>query len=129
VVDYFRKKKMGIIRIHNMSFYGYHGVSKAEKEVGKRFTVDVEMVIDTTRAASSDNLNDTINYEEVYRVVGEHVTKNTFHLTETLAEGIADLVYEAFTPIGLKVRVRKNTPPFPGHLDYIEIETSRGREF
>ena len=109
-----------------MSFYGYHGVSQAEKEVGKRFTVDVEMLVDTAAAAASDNLEDTINYEEVYRVVGEHITGNTFHLTETLAEGIADLVFDVFSPEGLLVRVRKNTPPFPGHLDFIEIETIRG---
>lgn len=117
---------MGIIRIHNMSFYGYHGVSDAEKEVGKRFTVDVEMVFDTAKAARSDHLADTIDYEEVYRVVGDYITGNTFHLTETVAEGIADLINKIFAPVGLKVKVRKNTPPFPGHLDYIEIETTRG---
>jgi len=109
-----------------MSFYGYHGVSAAEKEIGKRFTVDIEMVIDTLEASRSDDLRDTIDYQEVYRVVGEFITNNTFHLTETVAEGIADRVYESFEPIGLRVRVRKNTPPFPGHLDYIEIETTRG---
>lgn len=117
---------MGIIRIHNMSFYGYHGVSAAEKEIGKRFTVDVEMSFDTMKAAKSDSLKDTINYEEVYKVVSEHITKNTFHLTETIAEGIADILFEKFSPRGIIVRVRKNTPPFPGHLDYIEIETIRG---
>lgn len=117
---------MGIIRIHNMAFYGYHGVSAAEKEIGKRYTVDIELSVDTARAAETDDLNDTINYEEVYRVVGDLITRNTFHLTETIAERIADLVLEAFQPKGLIVRVRKNTPPFPGHLDYIEVETARG---
>jgi len=110
-----------------MSFYGYHGVSPAEKEIGKRFTVDVDMVFDTRRAAKSDNLADTINYEDVYQIVGDYITGNTFHLTETVAEGIADLVFERFEPEALIVRVRKNTPPFPGHLDYIEIETKRGK--
>ena len=110
-----------------MSFYGYHGVSPAEKEIGKRFTVDVEMVFDTRRAANSDNLVDTINYEDVYQTVGDYITDNTFHLTETVAEGIADLVFERFAPEKLIVKVRKNTPPFPGHLDYIEIETKRGK--
>lgn len=117
---------MGIIRIHNMAFYGYHGVSDAEKEIGKRFTVDIELCYDTAKAANSDDLNDTINYEEVYRVVGDLITRNTFHLTETVAERIADLVFDSYRPLGLIVRVRKNTPPFPGHLDYIEVETSRG---
>jgi len=118
---------MGIIRIHNMSFYGYHGVSDAEKEVGKRFAVDLEMVFDTLTAARSDHLADTINYEVVYKLVGDYITENTFHLTETVSEGIADLLFEKFNLEGLRVKVRKNTPPFPGHLDYIEIETTRGQ--
>ncbi len=109
-----------------MSFYGYHGVSRAEKEIGKLFTVDVEMICDTAAAARTDDLKYTIDYEEVYRVVGDCITKNTFHLTETIAETIADVVYKAFKPEGLRIKVRKNTPPFPGHLDYIEVETTRG---
>ncbi len=118
--------EMGIIRIHNMSFYGYHGVTKAEKEVGKRFTVDIEMVADTRHAADTDNLRDAVNYEEVYRVVGDFIAKNTFHLTETVAEGIADLLDGAFAQSGLRVKVRKNNPPFPGQLDYVEVEVTRG---
>lgn len=109
-----------------MSFYGYHGVSPAEKEVGKRFSVDVELSYDTLKAARSDDLRDTINYEEIYRAVGELITRNTFHLTETIAERIADSLFENFSPHGLRVKVRKNNPPFPGNLDYIEIETTRG---
>ncbi|HDR91185.1 MAG TPA: dihydroneopterin aldolase [candidate division Zixibacteria bacterium] len=117
---------MGVIRIHNMSFFGYHGVSQAEKEIGKRYTVDIELAYDTRKASVSDDLRDTINYEDVYRAVGELVTRNTFHLTETLAERIAQAVFETFEPVGLRVKVRKNNPPFPGNLDYIEIETTRG---
>ncbi|MCK5832989.1 dihydroneopterin aldolase [bacterium] len=117
---------MGVIKIHNMSFYGYHGVTAAEKEIGKRFTVDVEMVVDTYHAAKTDNLMDTVNYEEVYRVVGDFITENIFHLTETLAEGIADLLENSFTQSGVRVCVRKSNPPFPGNLDYIEVEVIRG---
>jgi dihydroneopterin aldolase len=109
-----------------MSFYGYHGVSAAEKEVGKRFTVDVELNIDTAKAAKSDNLADTVNYEKVYETVGECVTGNSFHLTETIAERIAERLFTEFAPRGVRVKVRKNNPPFPGALEYIEIETSRG---
>ncbi|HHS50115.1 MAG TPA: dihydroneopterin aldolase [candidate division Zixibacteria bacterium] len=118
---------MGIIRIHNMAFYGYHGVTPAEKEIGKRFTVDVELSVDTHKAAETDNLDYTVDYEEVFRVVSDFITKNTFHLTETVAEGIADELEKAFRQDGVKVRVRKNNPPFPGHLDYIEVEVTRGK--
>ncbi len=117
---------MGIIKITNMSFYGYHGVTAAEKELIKRFTVDVEMAVDTKLAADTDNLENTVDYEAVYHAVGDFVANNTFHLTETVAEGIADLVEKRFAQKGVRVRVRKNNPPFAGHLDYVEIEVSHG---
>lgn len=110
-----------------MSFYGYHGVTPAEKEVGKRFTVDIEMAVDTRTAADTDSLENAVDYEAVYRAVEEFVSKNTFHLTETVAEGVAELIEKRFNQSGVRVRVRKNNPPFPGHLDFVEVEVTRGR--
>ena len=34
---------MGIIRLKNMQFYGFHGVNESEKKLGGRFEVDVEL--------------------------------------------------------------------------------------
>ena len=42
---------MARIRLHNMMFYGYHGVSKAERETGRRFEVDCELDLDVSAAA------------------------------------------------------------------------------
>ncbi|MBN1755902.1 dihydroneopterin aldolase [bacterium] len=117
---------MGIIRMNNMRFYAYHGVSAAEKEVGKHFEVNIEMVTNTAKAASSDNLADTVNYEEVYREVERFITEHKFHLVETLTEKLADILWRKFEIQGIRLRVIKHTPPFPGHLDYIEVEVSRG---
>ena len=42
---------MGIIRLNNMSFYGYHGVYDFEKEQGANFEIDLELF--TSLATSS----------------------------------------------------------------------------
>ncbi len=34
---------MGIIRLKNMIFYGYHGVYEFEKEKGTNFEIDLEL--------------------------------------------------------------------------------------
>ena len=34
---------MGIIRLKNMTFYGYHGVYDFEKEKGTDFEIDLEL--------------------------------------------------------------------------------------
>jgi len=116
---------MGIIRLHNMVFYGFHGISPAEKETGRRFEVDLELSLDLSKAEQSDRLKDTINYKEVYQTVYEIITGERFSLLEKVASRIADTVLKKFKPDLVKVRVRKKIPPVPGNLDDIEVEIER----
>ena len=108
-----------------MTFYGYHGISAAERQTGRRFEVDVELALDMDRAAASDKLQDTVNYTEVYRTVEELVAQNRFSLLETIAVRLADEILRKFRPKKVTVRVRKKIPPVPGNLDHIEVEITR----
>ena len=108
-----------------MIFYGFHGVSPAEKETGRRFEVDLELFLDLSRAEQSDRLKDTVNYKEVYQTVNDIMTKERFSLIEAVAGRIADEIMYKFKPESAKVRVRKKIPPVPGNLDDIEVEIER----
>jgi len=110
-----------------MTFYGYHGISAAERQTGRRFEVDVELRMDMDRPASTDRLSDTINYTEVYRTVEQMVLQNSFALLETIAVRLANQILERFKPEEVTVRVRKKIPPVPGNLDHIEVEVKRRR--
>jgi dihydroneopterin aldolase len=116
---------MGVIRLHNMTFYGYHGISSAERQTGRRFEVDVELVADLNKPARTDKLKDTVNYTEVYRTVEELVEQNSFSLLETIAVRLANQILTKFKPQEVTVRVRKKIPPVPGNLDHIEVEVTR----
>lgn len=116
---------MGVIRLHNMTFYGYHGVSVAERQTGRRFEVDIELAVDMDKAAASDRLQDTVNYTEVYRTVEELVAQDRFSLLETIAVRLAEEILKKFEPKEVTVRVRKKIPPVPGNLDHIEVEVNR----
>ncbi|MGB2769326.1 MAG: dihydroneopterin aldolase [Candidatus Zixiibacteriota bacterium] len=116
---------MGVIRLHNMTFYGYHGVSAAERQTGRRFEVDIELAVDMDKAAASDRLQDTVNYTEVYRTVEELVAQDRFSLLETIAVRLAEEILKKFEPKEVTVRVRKKIPPVPGNLDHIEVEIKR----
>jgi len=105
-----------------MTFYGFHGVSRAERETGCRFEVDCELDLDIASPARSDKLNDTINYTAVYATVEDIVQKNKFRLLETLVSRIATTIKSDFPVHRIIVRVRKRIPPIPGNLDYIEVE-------
>jgi ATP-dependent exoDNAse (exonuclease V) alpha subunit len=45
-----------IIRIHNASFYAYHGVASDEQNLGGKFEVDVELHADLSEAMAHDSL-------------------------------------------------------------------------
>jgi dihydroneopterin aldolase len=108
-----------------MTFYGFHGVSRAERETGRRYEVDCELTFDFTTAGESDNLRDTINYTHVYDTIEQVLTADHIQLIETLATRIVDRLLSRFPVEKVRVRVRKMIPPIPGNLDYIEVELER----
>ena len=113
------------VRLRNMSFYGYHGVSAAEQEIGRRLLVEVELALDLSRAGASDELADTVDYGQVYAVVAEVNASRRFSLLEALAEEIARRLLASF-PVGeVRVRVRKPDPPVGGVVEEVEVEITR----
>ena len=57
---------MGKIVIEEMEFYAFHGHYQEEQIVGSRFLVDLELEANLSAPASSDNLNDAVNYQQAY---------------------------------------------------------------
>ena len=117
---------MGVIRLQNMTFYAHHGVGAAERELGQVFEVDVEISLDLRKAASSDDLSQTVDYGEIYGLVEEVVVEREFSLLEALAQAILKALGRRYQFDQVLVRVRKPHPPIPGKLDSVEVELSTG---
>lgn len=114
-----------IIRLGGLSFYGYHGVTAAEKETGRVFEVDCELEVDLADAGKSDRLTDTIDYEKVYMLVKDAVESTAFSLLEGLADRIAITLLERFPIYKVTLKVRKMNPPIPGQIKFIEVQLTR----
>src|SRR5690625_4139396 len=95
------------VTLRNMQFYARHGVYGAERELGQRFEVDVDLFLDASEAAATDDLAKAVNYVDVYEFVKEVVQGEPFNLIEALAGAVADGVLERFPVDGVTVRVRK----------------------
>jgi len=119
---------MDIIRLKNMVFYGYHGVHESEKALGGKFEVDLEIFKDLKKAGSTDDLNDTLNYEKVYKTVYNCIKKNKYYLIEALAEKIAVSTLNKYKTEKVIVRVRKPHAPVKGVLDTVEVELIRTKK-
>jgi dihydroneopterin aldolase len=113
----------GAIRLLNISLFGHHGVSKAEREAGTLLEFDVELELDLDRAAASDQVEDTVNYMEVHEEIRGVVRDRHFHLLESLAGTVADRLVERFGARRVQVRVRKSNLPLSGGR--VEVELTR----
>lgn len=102
-----------------MVFYGQHGVDPAEKSLGQRFIVDVDICRDLRRPGQTDNVADTINYADVYRFAKKVLEGPSKNLIEALAEEIARSIATYWPRHGIeeiRVRVRKPDVPIKGSV-------------
>ena len=113
-----------VIRLKNIVLFGYHGVSAAEREVGTRIEVDVDL---RTTVDPRDALASTVDYSAVFRTVEAVVTGHRFQLLESLATAIRAALFAAYSADDIAVRVRKPNVPFPGGISYVEIEVGTCR--
>ncbi len=116
------------IRIINMTFYGHHGVEESERELGGRFAVDVELYLDLEPAGSTDDLTKTVDYKAVYKLVREMEGARNYQLVEALAHDVAESIIAQFAVDEVVVRVRKQSVPLGGLIDYTEAEIRRSAD-
>jgi 7,8-dihydroneopterin aldolase/epimerase/oxygenase len=118
---------MDRIVLEGMVFYGMHGVDPAEKALGQRFVVDVEIARDLRRPGASDDVADTINYADVYRFARNVLEGPSKNLLEALAEEVARRIAAYWPGIEeIRVRVRKPAVPIRGSvLQAAAVEITR----
>lgn len=117
------------IRVLGAEVYAHHGVGDAERELGGRYSFDLEIEADIAKAAASDELHDTIDYVQAYHIAREVIVDSTKRrLLESLVTEIADTILERFPEAhGVTVRLRKLRAPINGVLDAVELEHHVGR--
>ena len=117
------------ILLESMVFFGRHGTLPAERELGQRFVVSVEISLDLQPAGATDDLAKTVDYGEVHRRVRSIVEGEPVNLIETVAEKIAASILEYYPPVD-EVRVRVAKPDVrlgDTVLESAAVEISRRR--
>lgn len=119
---------MGVIRLREVTVFPRLGVAEIEKEWVQKVTLDAELMLDLTRAASTDDVTQTVDYERVYRRIRDVAHSRKFHLIESLAGEIAEMIVSEFDVDRTIVRVRKTNLPFDANLSCVEVELERKRK-
>lgn len=116
------------ILITGIQFYGHHGATEAEQNLGQRFLVDVELTLDLRPAGSSDDLTQTVDYADVVKRVSAIGRTRRFRLLEALAEATAAEILEQERVEEVRVRLVKCAPPLPDVVGSAAVEIIRGRK-
>jgi dihydroneopterin aldolase len=116
------------IRIEGIEFHGFHGVPAAEREIGHRYRVDVELELDLQPAGRADDVSLTVDYAAAARAVVEVGTGPSVQLVETLAERMAARLLADHPPVAaVELWVAKLQPPVAVHFAASVIHVRRGR--
>lgn len=117
-------KKEGIITLEGMEFYAHHGVGEVEREIGRRYWVDLYMGYDVAQAMESDNVAHTLDYVDAYTIVAEEMAKPC-RLLEHLGQNIGQRLRQKFPELGsLRIKVGKKEPFVGGPCaqSYVELQ-------
>jgi dihydroneopterin aldolase len=102
------------------------GVSKAERNMRRPVSIDLELHLPLRRSGKSDRLADTVDYGEIYRVVEDVAGGRDHRLVEALAERVVEALFAKFPFEACTVRVRKNAP-VAGSVQYAGVRITRSR--
>jgi dihydroneopterin aldolase len=117
------------ILLEGLRFFGYHGLYPEERTLGQRFLVDVTAELDLRDAGQHDELDESINYQDLYTQVRTIVEGEPMMLIEAVADRTARSILERFPIVtAVEVIVRKPEATIRGaHLDAIGARVRRVR--
>lgn len=115
------------VALRGLRGFGRHGVLPQERRDGQSFVVDVAIGLDTSKAAASDDLADTIDYGSLATRVVSVVEGEPVNLIETLAERIANVCLADRRVEQVEVTVHKPSAPVAVPLDDVTVTIKRSR--
>ncbi|MCQ2184630.1 MAG: dihydroneopterin aldolase [Bacteroidales bacterium] len=119
--------RISTISLLGMKFHSNHGCLESERREGNLFEVDFEGKIDIS-AASSDRLEDTLDYCRIYEIVASRMVQPS-NLLEKVALDLEDSISEKFPCMEeFTIRIRKACPPVGSDVKWAEVSVKHIKE-
>jgi dihydroneopterin aldolase len=115
-------------RITRLALHGRHGALEAERALGQRFFLDLEITAEIGEALATDNVADTLHYGQVIKAATAAFGAHPFNLIEAAAGAVADGVLAQFPAIRvIRVTVHKPSAPVAAIIDDLSATVERRR--
>lgn len=119
---------IGRVALEGLEFHAFHGVYPHERESGNWFEVDIIVDTDFSQAAAEDDLNGTVNYETLFRIIQEEMNKPSKLLETVVAKIAGDVLQTWPTSVSaVEVKLSKLNPPIGGKCRRSSVTMIRRR--
>lgn len=117
---------MDKIRISDLKIFARHGVFDFENERGQNFYVCADIYLDAERAGLTDDLEASVDYGAVCRVIEKATTEKTYKLIEAAAQNVALAVLKS-SPLIERVDIEFKKPEAPIDMEFgcVSVKISR----
>lgn len=113
---------MGFIHLRNIRVFAYHGCLIEEGKIGSDYTVNLKVRANLQESAKTDQLQDTVDYVHLNRIVKEEMAIRS-KLLEHVAKRIIDRIFSEISLVDeITVEVAKINPPIGGDVEQVSIE-------
>ncbi len=108
------------VRLEGLKFYAYHGFYSEEQKIGNQFEISASVDLKTFDSFE-DNIEDTVNYEDIYKIISEEMEK-TQKLIETVAYNIMERLKVLDNITGAQISIAKMNPKIGGNAEAAVVE-------
>lgn len=115
------------IGVAGLEVHARHGVYEHERRHGQVFLVDLELDVDLSAAAASDDVDDTVDYGALAEAVTARVSGEQWNLIERVASRVADLVLEDARVHRVLVTIHKPDAPMGVDVGDVFVTLERDR--
>ena len=116
-----------VVRLNNVKIRATHGLHQHEKSCEQLFEVDLEAYL-IKRETCRDDINNSLDYEKIYKIVLNVFKNNTFNLIETIGEEIIHKVFNDNNIESMTVTIRKPQIKFDNNSNCVEVSISKKNE-
>jgi dihydroneopterin aldolase len=118
---------MSTIKLKNIRTYSYHGCLIEEGKIGSDYSVDLEIKTDLRKSCLSDDLNDTVDYVLLNKIVVDEMAIRS-HLLEHVGHRIITRIFSEIASVSrILLGVSKLNPPIGGDVEAVTIELEEYR--
>ena len=113
------------VELKGLEFFAHHGVYSEEQKKGNNFLVDLSVEGDFTRAFQNDDLNGTVDYEELFEIIDAEM-QTPSKLLEHVAGRILKRIADNYSDVkAITVAIEKLNPPIRGKCKATRVTLSK----